>query len=290
MKSTPSAIALRGPSCVTALFSVLSLSAVAWFAPTTSQAQVAPDTVLYTTNFVGTNGSVPADWETFTAGDNTLNIQSDRFVFTRVNNGTPLFGLYNGSYDTGSGMLSTDEWTNYRVDTVFRSTTIANSATVNGVVVRWQEGTGLSGEQKGYLGIITYVNATTLRLNIVRDFANSGTGSNFVGANGTSLVSQDFTFSLANNTDYRLSFTAAGSSLTFEFMTIDNETSFSVSATDATYASGGAALRTYHSSNSRSTSWDQFTVTTVIPEPGTYGLLLGVIVLGAVAARRRGRA
>jgi hypothetical protein len=95
---------------------------------------------------------------------------------------------------------------------------------------------------------------------------------------------------LANNTDYRLSFAAAGSQLTLTFATTNNATSFSTSVFDTTYDFGAPGLRTYLSADSRLTDWDDFTATAVVPEPSSLALIIGGLAAVGLLHRFRKKA
>lgn len=263
---------------VLALVSLFAASAI-----TSLQAQITNGTILYQTNFTGTNGATPDDWDGVTGGSNTMTIQSDRYVFRRVDSGNAMFSWYEGDYvlpDTS--LLPASEWTDYRIDTVLRSSHLANTSTRNGLILRWQDDTGPGTGNQGYHGMLSYVNSTTITLSILKDFTvTSGTpGGN---GDGTLLESDNFTFSLSDNTDYRLSFEGAGSLLTLTLSDMDETISHSISITDTSYTQGNPGLRVYQSSNTRTTSFDSLTVTAV-PEPST--VLLALVAGGLLLMRR----
>jgi hypothetical protein len=213
--------------------------------------------VLYSSNFTGANGTSPDDWATTTGGANTMAITGNRYRFTRVDSGAAMFGRYMGVFD---GAASGD-WTDYSVATILQGNALANANTRNAIILRWQTNSPTGTGSLGYAGYLRYVDATTIDLRVVSGFNNSGTVTGDAG--GILLQSETFTFSLNNNTDYRLSFEAVGSLLTLTFATRDNSTSFSTSVFDATYSSGAPGLRTYQSFNNRWTDWDDYTVTSL---------------------------
>jgi hypothetical protein len=265
MKTTPPVIASIGHLLRSAVLACIVLPCAV------ANAQILPGTVLYSTNFTGVNGSSPAGWQTYTTGSNSITIQDNSYRFNRPAGGagTAMFARYMGEF---AGVAS-GAWTDYRVDTILSGNTLANSVGRNAIILRWQTNSGPANNNLGYAGYLRYVDATTIDLRIVSGFSN---GSNQTGdANGTLLGNQTFTFSLANNTDYRLSFAAAGSQLTLSLATMDNATSFSTSVFDTTYDLGAPGLRTYQSVDGRLSDWDDFTVTAVVPEPSSLALIIG---------------
>lgn len=245
-----------------------------------AHALIVPGDILYSTNFTGANGTSPANWATTTGGTNTMTIESNRYRFNRPSggSGTAMFGRYMGEFN---GVDSAD-WTDYRVDTLIRSNVLTNTLARNAIILRWQTTSGPLNDNLGYAGYVFAVDATTIGLQIVRGFNNAGSSGVSGIASGTLLKSEQFSFALANDTDYRLSFEAAGSQLTLSFANLANTTSFSTSVIDTTYASGAPGLRTYQGSDSRRTDWDDYTVTAVIPEPGTLLLMGGAMGIFAL--------
>lgn len=213
-----------------------------------------------------------------------MNIQSDRYVFRRVDSGNAMFSWYEGDYQLpDTSLLPASQWTDYRIDTVLQGSTLANASTRNGLILRWQDDTGPGTGNQGYHGMLSYVDSTTITLSILKDFTVT---SGVPGGNGegTLLESDSFTFSLSNNTDYRLSFEGAGSLLTLTLSNMDETISHSISVSDTSYTQGNPGLRVYQSSNSRTTSFDSLTVTAVVPEPST--VLLALAAGGLLLMRR----
>jgi len=280
MKTTPFVIAPIGHLLRSALLACIVLPCAV------ANAQILPGTVLYSTNFTGDNGTSPAGWATTTGGANTMTILDNRYRFNRPSSGsgTAMFGRYMGDFD---GLASSD-WTDYRVDTILRSNVLTNSVARNAIILRWQTETGPDQNNQGYSGYLRAVDATTIDLRIVSGFNNFNSQSGDAG--GTLLSSQTFTFSLANDTNYRLSFEAAGSQLTLSFATMDNATSFSTSVFDSLYSSGAPGLRTYQGSDQRRTDWDDFVVTAVVPEPSSLALIFGGLAALGLLHRFRKKA
>jgi len=278
MKTTPPVFAPIGHLLKSALLACIVLPCAV------ANAQIQPGDVLYSTNFTGETGTSPAGWDATTSPSNTLTINNSRYRFNRVDSGAAMFGRYMGEF----GGVASGDWTDYRVDTVLNGNVLANTGTRNAIILRWQTNSGPGGGNLGYAGYLAFVDASTIDLRIVSGFSNlsSQTGD----AGGTLLSSETFTFSLANSTDYRLSFEAAGSQLTLSFATMDNTTSFSTSVFDSEYSSGAPGLRTYQAANGRRTDWDDFTVTAVVPEPRSLALIFGGLAALGLLHRFRKKA
>lgn len=198
-----------------------------------------------------------------------------------------MFAYYLGSYNPGGGdPIPSSSWTDYRVDAVLNSNVMTNTGARNGIILRWQADSGPINGNQGYHGMVYAVDGNTIGLKILRDFNNNNGQTQ--DASGTELKSGTFEFSLANNTNYKLSFEAAGTQLTLTFSSMDGSQSFSIVATDSTYSSGAPGLRTYQASNARRTNWDSVVVTSVsaIPEPGMFAMIAGLLALGIVLFRR----
>jgi len=258
-----------------------------------SNAQIAPETVLYESDFTGANGTTPKDWSSYAKGDNSMEIQSNRYTFRRNTSGSAMFAWYTGDYESGGETpIPASEWENYSVEAVFRSGYTTRESTRNGLILRWQGNT--EGLYEGYHGFLTYVDASTIALSILKNFSVGG-GSDPNMGGGTLLKSESFTFSLADNVDYRLSFQGAGNELTLTFSTLDNASSYSITISDSSYTIGSPGLRVYQSSNSRTTGFQSVVITSSIPEPSASAIgLVGLVSLGGAflgcrgfAARRR---
>ncbi len=280
MKTTPPVFAPIGHLLKSAVLACIVLPCAV------ANAQILPGTVLYSTNFTGETGTSPAGWATTTGGANTMAISGDKYRFNRVDSGAAMFGRYMGEFEG----VASGAWTDYRVDTILRGNTLTNTSTRNAIILRWQTNSGPSTNNQGYAGYLSAVDATTIALEIVSGFNNTGSSGVSGIASGTLLSSQTFTFSLANNIDYRLSFEAAGSQLTLTFATMNNATSFSTSVFDSLYSSGAPGLRSYQTSDGRRTDWDDFTVTAVVPEPSSLALIFGGLAALGLLHRFRKKA
>lgn len=254
-----------------------------------AQAQFTPGTTLYSTDFVGENNSVPADWDRFFGDGNRMDINNNRFYWRRESGGNSsgFFGRYVGSYES----IPSYEWVDYRVETVFRAGRFDSaSSRPAGIVLRWQNDSGPANGNKAYLGQVFNNGEGSITLMISKDFNNT---SNHTGdAGGTVLTSQSFSFDWANNTFYKLSFEAAGNRLTLVFSNMDETQVFSITTTDDSYAKGVPGMRTYMSSGGFNwqTEWDSVRIVSVIPEPATIATLFGgAVLLFAFLSRQRRR-
>lgn len=237
-----------------------------------AHAQIEDEIVLYTTEFTGTNGSIPADWGRSYSTSNHMDIQNNRFEWRRVSSAQAYLGWYGGSYES----IPSKNWADYRVDSVIQTN---NPGNIAGIVLRWQ---GEENPGQGYFGFF-HRSDDKLRLAITKDFNPTGNGG------GTILTETLFDFTLENEGTYRLSFETVGNDLTLTFANLANTETFSITATDNSYSKGAPAMRAYLSTNGRWVAWDSMTVTGAvpIPESSTVASISALVVLLAAGLYRR---
>lgn len=272
---------------ITSALAALGFAAIA----TSASAQIVPDTELLRETFEYANGSSPDNFLTRVGGTNTAVTQDNRFRFRRVDSGQATFSRYVGDFTPEVGdPINASSWSNYIIESQFRSTNLTSSGTIMGQVGRWQEDSGAANDIQGYLATLRRGSANNeIVLSIIRDFNNVTNANSANAGSGTVLVSETFTlaFNLANNTNYRMSFELAGSTLTFSFMDNDRVNVYSVTATDSTYQAGNPGLRGISPANGNDNFFNSMIVTSVIPEPAAAGMLLGLMGLGFAVCRRR---
>jgi len=213
-------------------------------------------TVLYSTDFSGPDGSQPADWSV-TATTIDLEILNNAYV---ADNGTG-FGIayFNGTDNAGDPSSS---WTDYTVTSSVRSVSTGNA----GVIAR----------------VFSASAFYTARIN------GTGGGSYFdlyrLGGPGGSIQ-----MDVANGINYQsgetwtISLSVVGSSITAQLWDASDELVATIGGTDSTYTSGAAGVRGNPYTNS--VTWDDFTVQ-AIPEPSESALTFAILIATVALSKR----
>ena len=225
----------------------------------------------HATEFTHPPGTLPPNWGSYTGGSNRIRIAASGTAMEFLREpgffgGTALFAWYESDdpYPGGSRVPAT-EWTNYRVETRFRSTHMTSNSTSNGIVLRFQESSGAMFGSEGYHGTVRRVDDDTVELKILKDFENTigQTGD----AGGDVLASRRIDFTLSDDASYALMFEAVGEQLVLGFSAVGAEKQYYLHVEDDTYARGAPGLRSYHGFYNRRTLWDRFAVTRLSHDP-----------------------
>lgn len=235
----------------------------------------------YLTDFNGENGTQPAGWEVVLDGGNAVSINNNRYRMRRTGDGSG--AVMTSAYRDSTAL---DDWGDYRVEAVLRSTHVTNPGTKSGVFARWDgvtpEGGALAG---GYFGYVAAVDAESARLVIEKGLGASNNAAPV-------LAESQFEFALANTTDYRLSFLVIKDTLELAFYTLDGGLIHSLVVTDvdSPFLVGFAGVRSYQSSSSRETLYSSFSLEpAIIPEPSTVAAFGAAAALAGVMFSRRSR-
>lgn len=237
-------------------------------------AQTLPGDVLYSTDFTGPNGTTPEDWVGVFSSP-IMEINNNRYQFRRNSGGTWRSAVYDGE--------GADTWSNYSVKTEF---TVSDRRNYVGVIARWDGNVPANNSDiaGGYIG---YVRPATDGFSLI---IQSGFQRSSSQSNSTILATKSIADgTLVNNGTYQIELILEGPSLSLFLYNSGGNEIASVVAIDSTWSSGNPGVFSYLSSDGRQTFFNNFEVTSQIPEAATFGLLGGALLLGGTLVARRRR-